>query len=247
MRSTGKIFILAIAALALAALPALAGGTVGDTAPAFSLKGVDEKQRCEIDIRALLLCANDFDCATLPRLWIRYGHSDNAFEVVAKVDGERWNRSQSSKVGLLPLRATRIGRPRADIRGEVADAVYARLRHEELAQARQIQPAIRDDPVARSAQPVVEVEGIDVKIRGALHRPDTQRPPGGGLAPCHRGDRGDLVLNSSPGPTIRESVPLGQRSAAHKRTTTQTAIGISARRMRAHTRRSPVGGCGAGV
>ncbi len=41
MRSTGKIFILALATLALAALPALAGGTVGDTAPAFSLKGVD--------------------------------------------------------------------------------------------------------------------------------------------------------------------------------------------------------------
>jgi peroxiredoxin len=41
MRSPGKIFILAVATLALAALPALAGGTVGDTAPAFSLKGVD--------------------------------------------------------------------------------------------------------------------------------------------------------------------------------------------------------------
>ncbi len=43
MRSTGKILILAAAVLALAALPALAGGTVGDTATNFSLKGVDGK------------------------------------------------------------------------------------------------------------------------------------------------------------------------------------------------------------
>jgi peroxiredoxin len=51
MRSTGKIFILAIAALALAALPALAGGTVGDTAPAFSLKGVDGKTHSLADYK----------------------------------------------------------------------------------------------------------------------------------------------------------------------------------------------------
>jgi peroxiredoxin len=43
MRSTGKILILALAVLALAALPALADGTVGGTAPAFTLKGVDGK------------------------------------------------------------------------------------------------------------------------------------------------------------------------------------------------------------
>ncbi|MFL6262617.1 MAG: thioredoxin family protein [Thermoanaerobaculia bacterium] len=43
MRSTGKILILAAAVLALAALPALAAGTVGETAPGFSLKGVDGK------------------------------------------------------------------------------------------------------------------------------------------------------------------------------------------------------------
>lgn len=43
MRSTGKILILAAAVLALAALPALAGGTVGETATNFSLKGVDGK------------------------------------------------------------------------------------------------------------------------------------------------------------------------------------------------------------
>ncbi len=43
MRSTGKIAILALAALALAALPVLAAGTVGDTAPNFTLKGVDGK------------------------------------------------------------------------------------------------------------------------------------------------------------------------------------------------------------
>lgn len=43
MRSTGKILILALAVLALAALPALAAGTVGETAPGFSLKGVDGK------------------------------------------------------------------------------------------------------------------------------------------------------------------------------------------------------------
>jgi peroxiredoxin len=43
MRSTGKILILALAVLALAALPALADGAVGATAPAFSLKGVDGK------------------------------------------------------------------------------------------------------------------------------------------------------------------------------------------------------------
>jgi peroxiredoxin len=44
MHSNGKIFrttFLSLAALALAALPALAGATVGDTAPAFTLKGVD--------------------------------------------------------------------------------------------------------------------------------------------------------------------------------------------------------------
>ncbi|HEY2289163.1 MAG TPA: thioredoxin family protein [Thermoanaerobaculia bacterium] len=43
MRSTGKILILAAAILALAALPALAGGTVGETATGFTLKGVDGK------------------------------------------------------------------------------------------------------------------------------------------------------------------------------------------------------------
>jgi peroxiredoxin len=44
MRSNRKIFrttFLSLAALALAALPALAGATVGDPAPAFTLKGVD--------------------------------------------------------------------------------------------------------------------------------------------------------------------------------------------------------------
>lgn len=43
MRSTGKILILAAAVLAFAALPALAGGTVGETATGFTLKGVDGK------------------------------------------------------------------------------------------------------------------------------------------------------------------------------------------------------------
>jgi peroxiredoxin len=43
MRSTGKTLILAAAVLALAALPALAAGTVGETAPGFTLKGVDGK------------------------------------------------------------------------------------------------------------------------------------------------------------------------------------------------------------
>jgi peroxiredoxin len=44
MRSNGRILrttFLALAALALAALPTLAAATVGDVAPAFTLKGVD--------------------------------------------------------------------------------------------------------------------------------------------------------------------------------------------------------------
>ncbi|HEX4499004.1 MAG TPA: thioredoxin family protein [Thermoanaerobaculia bacterium] len=44
MRSNGRILrttFLALAALALAALPVLAAATVGDVAPAFTLKGVD--------------------------------------------------------------------------------------------------------------------------------------------------------------------------------------------------------------
>ncbi|HSU84020.1 MAG TPA: thioredoxin family protein [Thermoanaerobaculia bacterium] len=51
MRSTGKILILALAVLALAALPALADGTVGGTAPAFTLKGVDGKTHSLADYK----------------------------------------------------------------------------------------------------------------------------------------------------------------------------------------------------
>ena len=51
MRSTGKILILALAVLALAALPALAAGTVGETAPGFSLKGVDGKTHSLADYK----------------------------------------------------------------------------------------------------------------------------------------------------------------------------------------------------
>jgi peroxiredoxin len=51
MRSTGKILILALAVLALAALPALADGTVGSTAPAFTLKGVDGKTHSLADYK----------------------------------------------------------------------------------------------------------------------------------------------------------------------------------------------------
>jgi peroxiredoxin len=51
MRSTGKILILAAAVLALAALPALADGTVGSTAPAFTLKGVDGKTHSLADYK----------------------------------------------------------------------------------------------------------------------------------------------------------------------------------------------------
>ncbi len=54
MRSNGKIVrttFLSLAALALAALPALAGATVGDTAPAFTLKGVDGQTRSLADYK----------------------------------------------------------------------------------------------------------------------------------------------------------------------------------------------------
>jgi peroxiredoxin len=51
MRSKGKVLILSLATLALAALPALAGGTVGDPAPAFTLKGVDGQTRSLADYK----------------------------------------------------------------------------------------------------------------------------------------------------------------------------------------------------
>jgi peroxiredoxin len=54
MRNNGKILrttFLSLAALALAALPALAGATVGDTAPAFTLKGVDGQTRSLADYK----------------------------------------------------------------------------------------------------------------------------------------------------------------------------------------------------
>src|SRR3954453_390361 len=54
MRSNRTIFrttILSLAALALAALPALAGGTVGEAAPGFTLKGVDGKTRSLADYK----------------------------------------------------------------------------------------------------------------------------------------------------------------------------------------------------
>jgi peroxiredoxin len=51
MRSTGKILILALAVLALAALPALADGTVGGAAPGFALKGVDGKTHSLADYK----------------------------------------------------------------------------------------------------------------------------------------------------------------------------------------------------
>jgi len=54
MRSNGKILrttFLSLAALAVAALPALAGATVGDPAPAFTLKGVDGQTRSLADYK----------------------------------------------------------------------------------------------------------------------------------------------------------------------------------------------------
>jgi len=53
MRShaTIRTALLGLAALALAALPALADGTVGEPAPAFQLKGVDGKTRSLADYK----------------------------------------------------------------------------------------------------------------------------------------------------------------------------------------------------
>jgi peroxiredoxin len=51
MRSKGKTLILSLAILALAALPTLADGTVGNAAPAFSLKGVDGKTHSLADYK----------------------------------------------------------------------------------------------------------------------------------------------------------------------------------------------------
>ncbi len=51
MRSNRRTLILSLGILALSAVPAMAGGTVGEAAPAFTLKGVDGKTHSLADYK----------------------------------------------------------------------------------------------------------------------------------------------------------------------------------------------------
>ena len=76
------------------------------------------------------------------------------------MDGQVWNGPQGAKVGLLPLRLSRIVRTARDNSGEVAYPVYLVTTQQQLRELANIQPPIR----GTAQGTIVEIKAINVDV-----------------------------------------------------------------------------------
>jgi len=116
-------------------------------AVAVSPKGIQEKVRCQINVRALLLGLDDLDGPWAAGCREGRRHAGDPFLESSEVNGEVGNRPQGAQVGVLALVSARIVRPGGDPRGEVPDSVDAALPYQAVGESVEVQPLVR-----RSAQ-----------------------------------------------------------------------------------------------
>ena len=107
---------------------------------------------------------------------------------VAEMDRDAGHGTESAQIKLLPRRLVRIVRPGGHQCREVFDFRDGVFWKEQLAKLADVDP-----PIGGLFQgSVVEIEAVNINVRDYTRLQKCKSRLGGGFAPGHRSDRGDI-------------------------------------------------------